>query len=150
MIAFSIEPFQVVEDNFHLIKEHWDEVMTYGEFEPIEPLWEIYRMLEKAGNLISFVARKDGGVIGYAVFHLQPNMHSRNIKTASNDVVFLKKECRKGGVGKSFLEYCDEQLEKLGVNMIIWFVKPKPDFSGVLKAMGYHHQTSSYARYIGS
>lgn len=147
MISFSKEPFQVVEDNFHLIKEHWDEVVR--DSRPLDPWWELFRAQEQAGELICFIVRKENVVVGYAVFQLQPNFHSRNFKTAFNDAVFLKKDCRKNGVGKSFLEYCDEQLEKTGVNMIIWHVKPSVDFSGALKSIGYEHHATTYARTIG-
>lgn len=147
MISFAKEPLQVVEDNFYLIKEHWDEVVR--DSRPLDPWWELFRTQEKAGELICFVARKDETVIGYAVFQLQPHFHSRNCKTAFNDAIFLRKDFRKNSLGKFFLEYCDQQLEEMGVNMIIWHVKPAVDFSGTLKSIGYAHHATVYARNVG-
>jgi GNAT superfamily N-acetyltransferase len=147
MIAFSKEPFKVVEDNFHLIRQHWDEVVR--DSRPLDPHWEMFREMEKVGALVCFVVRKEGEVVGYTVFLLQPNTHSKNTKVAFCDAVFLRKDCRKGGIGKSFLEYCDEELEKIGANMILWHVKPHVDYSPSLKAMGYTHFATVYAREIG-
>jgi GNAT superfamily N-acetyltransferase len=147
MISFSKEPFQIVEDNFHLIKEHWDEVVR--DSRPLEPYWDFYRYAEDTGNLVCFLARDEGDVVGYTVFFLQPDLHSRNVKIASNNTVFLKKDCRKNGVGKAFLEYCDEELEKMGVQRIAWHMTPIVDFSGLLKTMGYRHFATIYTRDIG-
>ena len=147
MIAFSKEPFQIVEDNFHLIKEHWDEVVT--DSRPLSPHWEYFRTVEKLGELVCFVVRKDGEVVGYTVWLFQPNLHSKDVILAFNDAVFLRKDCRTNGLGKAFLEYCDEELEKLGAQMIVWHVKPKVDFSGALKALGYSHHSTVYARNVG-
>jgi L-amino acid N-acyltransferase YncA len=147
MIAFSKEPFQVVEDNFHLIREHWDEVVR--DSRPLDPWWELFRLQEKNGELVCFVVRKNEEVVGYAVFQLQPHFHSRNTKTAYNDAIFLRRDCRKNGLGKTFLEYCDEQLEKIGIDMIIWHVKPAVDFSSALKSIGYKHHATIYARNVG-
>jgi GNAT superfamily N-acetyltransferase len=146
MISFSKEPFQVVEDNFHLIKEHWDEVVTDNR--PLEPFWEIFRDFEKKDKLVCFTARKDGDLVGYAVFIFVPDLHSRNTQTAYNDAVFLKKEFRKGGLGKTFIEYCDEQMDKMNIDLILWHVKPTVDFSGLLKSIGYKHFNTLYAREV--
>lgn len=149
MFAFSKEPFQVVEDNFHLIEEHWNEVVEDSRL--LAPHWEYFREIEKLGQCVCFVVRKDKDkeVVGYAVWIFQPNLHSRNVRLAFNDAIFLKKDCRAGGLGKSFLEYCDEELEKLGAQMIVWHVKPAVDFSRALIAMGYSHHATVYARNIG-
>lgn len=147
MISFAKEPFQVVEDNFLLIKEHWDEVVE--DSRTLDPWWELFRAQEKDNRLVCFVVRNEKQVIGYAVFQLQPNYHSRKVMAAYNDAIFLKKEFRKSGLGKSFLKYCDEELEKIGINMIIWHVKPAVDYSGTLKAIGYSHHATIYARNIG-
>ncbi len=146
MISFAKEPFQIVEDNFHLIKEHWDEVVT--DKRPLEPFWEVFREFERKGDLVCFTARKDGDLIGYAVFIFVPDLHSKNTRTAYNDAVFLKKEHRKNGVGKSFIEYCDEEMGKMDIQIILWHVKPSVDFSGSLKAIGYKHFNTLYAREV--
>jgi GNAT superfamily N-acetyltransferase len=146
MISFSKESFRVVEDSFHLIKAHWDEVEQIAR--PLAPLWETYREAEKKDALVCFVARKNDDVVGYAVFFFVTDLHSRQTLVAFNDSVFLKKDCRKGGAGKAFLEYCDEELEKTGVQLILWQVKPVPDFSGTLKAIGYKHFNTTYAREV--
>ena len=147
MIAFSKEPFQVVEDNFHLIQQHWDEVVK--DSRPLEPDWEMFRSMEKIGALVSYVVRKENEVVGYTVFLLQPNTHSKSVKTAFCDAVFLRKDCRQNGLGQSFISYCDEELEKLGVQMILWHVKPHVDYSGALKSIGYKHFATVYVRDIG-
>ncbi len=146
MISFAKEPFQIVEDNFFLIKEHWDEVVT--DARPLDPYWEVFREAEQKNNLVCFTARKDGNLIGYAVFLFVHDLHSRNTRTAYNDAVFLRKDHRKGGLGKSFIEYCDEELGKMSIQTILWHIKPAVDFSGLLKSIGYKHFNTLYAREV--
>ncbi len=147
MIEFSRCPFQVVEDNFNLIEEHWQEVVR--DKRPLDPYWELYRATEQAGNLVCFCARKDDEIVGYTVFFLQPDIHSRHVILASNNTVFLKKECRTGGAGMKFILYCDRELEKLGVSRIAWHMTPYVDFSGALKHIGYRQFATIYIRDIG-
>jgi hypothetical protein len=148
MIEFSRCAFQLVEENFHLIREHWEEVVR--DERPLDPYWEIYRSTEQIGNLICYCAKKENEVVGYTVFFLQPDIHSRKIIIASNNTVFLKKECREGGGGLRFIKYCDTELEKLGVNRIAWHMTPYVDFSGALKHMGYRQFATIYIRDIGA
>ena len=148
MLEFSRCPFQVVEDNFHLIEQHWDEVVR--DERPLDPYWEMYRSTETIGNLICFCAKQGGEVVGYTVFFLQPDIHSRNVILASNNTVFLKKECRSGGGGLKFIKYCDAELEKLRINRIAWHMTPYVDFSGVLTHLGYRQFATIYIRDIGA
>ncbi len=146
MIEFSRCPFQVVEDNFDLVRQHWQEVVT--DERDLAPHWEFFREAEKKQHLVCFCAKKNEEIQGYAVFVLQPDLHSRHTLSAFNDAVFLRRECRKNGMGAAFLKYCDEELSRLGINLILWHVKPARDFSGVLKTMGYKQFSTIYGRNV--
>jgi len=146
MIEFSRCPFQIVEDNFHLIEQHWQEVVS--DKRDLAPHWEFFREAEKGKHLICFSAKNGDELAGYAVFLIQPDLHSRHTLLAYNDAVFMRRDCRKNGTGKAFLEYCDQELAKSGINLILWHVKPKRDFSGVLKTMGYQEFSTIYGRNV--
>jgi len=146
MIEFSKEPFQIVEKNFNLIKEHWDEVVS--DSRQLDPIWEVFYEYEKNGNLICFTAKENENLIGYAVFLFVHDLHSRTSRTAYNDAIFLRKEYRKNGTGKMFIEYCDTELGNMNIQLILWHVKPTVDFSGLLKSIGYKHFNTLYAREV--
>jgi L-amino acid N-acyltransferase YncA len=149
MITFTTETVQTVKDNIHLVEEHWEEIVLDKEKRPLDPWWEWFEKVEQDGTLITFVARDENEVLGYAVFILHPHLHSRNLRIAVNDAVFLRKSNRAMGAGRQFLKYCDEELEKMGVQMINWHVKPIRDFGPALESMGYVMHEKIYIRYAG-
>ena len=147
MIEFSREPLQVLEDNFHLAQEHWDEVMRTSH--PLDMHWDLYRFIERAGNLVCFYAHEGQEVAGYALFMLQPQLHSKRVSSASNDAVFIRKISRKGWNGIKFIKYCDQQLRQIGIRQIVWQVTPQVDYSRVLQSLGYKKFSTLYTKDIG-
>ena len=146
MLEFSNCPFQVVEDNFQLVEQHWNEVVT--DRRELAPHWEFFHEAERTGHLICFCASEGAQIKGYAVFVIQPDLHSRNILSAHNNAIFLHPDYRKTGTGAKFIKYCDEQLAKRGIDFVAWQVTPAVDFSRTLKAIGYFEFSTIYGRNV--
>lgn len=146
MIAFTKIPFSVVEANFHLIEEHWNEVVK--DERKLKPHWEAFHEMDRLNRLRCFAVMDEGDVIGYTVFLIQYDLHACDTLIAFNDAVFLKKECRKYNLGRKFLEFCEEELKKQGVNLVVWHVKPCVDYSGTLKRMGYKLFNTLYSKTV--
>ena len=100
MITVGLETFDVVEENFNLIEEHWEEVAAHDPSKrALNVDWETFRKLDDLEKLVTIVARHDGEVVGYAVFIMQQHLHAKDTLCAQNDALFLKKEYRKGTAG---------------------------------------------------
>ena len=148
MITFGEGNMQVVRDNFHLVEEHWEEIVNTLQ-RPLKVSWDTFFAAEKNGMLRVFVAHEDLEVLGYAIFFLHPHLHSCQLMVAQNDAVFLKKEKRVMSKGREFLKYCDEELAKSGVKIIFWHVKPIRDFGPALENIGYEMHEKIYMRFVG-
>ena len=147
MTTFALEPFRVVEENKHLIEEHWKEVVRDNR--KLDPHWEFFRSCEKMGLLRTYVARDKGEVVGYAVFALHPHLHSRYLMSAHNDAVFLSKEKRACGVGFRMLKWCTDDLVAEGMGCIYWHVKTWLDFGPALEKLGYSLAEKGYVMFPG-
>lgn len=146
MIQVVEEKFSVVEENQHLISEHWAEVVR--DSRPLNIFWDFFRKTEDIGGLVTIVARDDEEVVGYAVFILQYHLHSKLILTGHNDAIFVRKD-RRTRAGAKLLTAIEPILKNHGVNMVFMHVKPSVDFSPALKKLGFNYHESIWIKNIG-
>lgn len=144
MIVFERAPFEEIEKSYDLVQQHWEEVAK--DRRRLSPAWQFFKEAEKLGNVICFVCRKNGEIIAYTVFLLQPDLHATDEKLAYNDAVFLRPDQRGAGLGGQFMQYCETQLRGMGITMVVWHVKPAVDYSRTLIKMGYRHFSTVYAK----
>ena len=120
-MKFSVDLIsQCLEEVKPLLKKHWEESEDLGF--PLDPDYELYLRIEREGLTRSFSVRDNGKIVGYAVFIVRHHPHYRTVVTANADVIFIEKEFRGG---KSFIEWCIEQLKVMGVKVVVYNVKIK-------------------------
>lgn len=147
-ILFSRESIRVVMENQQLIEQHWGEVVADGAQRKLDVNWDFFLRCESVGGLVTFVAREQDEIVGYAVFLLQYHLHCKTTVSAHNDAIFIRKDKRKGGLGIRFLQYIDEELPRLGANMIFFHVKPAADFGPFLtRRLKYKFHETIYVRH---
>lgn len=147
-VAFACEPVTdgLCKEIFPLLERHWTEIAHYKDI-PLRPNFEEYKKRGGEGSLVCYTMRKNGDLIGYAVFFIAFNMHYGDSKQANQDVVFLEPEYRRERIGAKFLEWCDAQLADLDVQVVAHHVKTNhPALGRVLEQMGYKHIDSIYAK----
>jgi hypothetical protein len=122
-----------------LLREHYEEIALHQDAIPLDPDWGRYDALEAAGNLVAYIARDDAGeVVGYALFFVNYHIHYNRTLVAQNDVLFLRKDRRKGTTtGIRLIRFAVEQLTARGVDRIQWHIKTDHDFSPILERMGF-------------
>ena len=126
---------------------HYEELCVTKDF-PLEPDYEAYRNLAKAGMLRCITCRADGDLIGYIVFIVQPHLHYRSCKTAFEDIYYVKKEFRKGRIGIRLFQYAEKVLKEHGVNRIIMHTKIHLDNSKLFEYLGYKHTDKLYTKLL--
>ena len=120
-MKFSVDRIcDCLEEVKPLLKKHWEESEDLGF--PLDPDYELYLRIEREGLTRSFSVRDNGKIVGYAVFIVRHHPHYRTVVTANADVIFIEKEFRGG---KSFIEWCIEQLKVMGVKVVVYNVKIK-------------------------
>lgn len=131
-----------------LLELHYKEIAAFQDI-PLKPDFEKYLTMEKTGSLRCFVARDEESemaIIGYAVFFVNQNLHYSTSKQAIQDVLYLEKSKRGIGVGKIFVDWCDGELRKEGVQAVYHHVKTKFNFGPMLESLGYQHLENIYGR----
>ena len=132
---------QCIDDIQPLLKKHWQEVALHQDIIALDPDYDRYRAIETAGKLVVIAARDGQILIGYSVFVLHNHIHYIDCFMATNDVLFLDKEYRKGTTaGIRLLRESEAILKGLGVHRVMWHIKPKNDWSAILSRMGYEQE----------
>lgn len=126
-----------------LLTQHWEELEKYDGV-PLEPDRNKYEFMDTVGAIRVYTAREEGKLIGYCVFFINKNLHSKNVIQALQDVLFVRSDRR--GFGLKFIKWCDEQLKKEGVAVIHRMLKKAHDFGSLLERIGYEQVDLIYAR----
>lgn len=144
---FSEEPYSdiLIGEMIPLWVRHHAETVQYVNI-PLEPNTIAYQQAAKAGIVRIFTARIDGKLIGYQVFFVMPHLHSRHSLQATQDIIFIDREYRKGLTGYKFIKFCSDKLISDGVQVIYQHISAHHDFGPVLKRMGYELVDLVYGR----
>lgn len=131
-----------------LLERHYKEISADQDI-PLKPDFQSYLHMEQAGTLRCFVVRDetDGmALVGYAVFFVHRALHYQTSLQAVQDVLYLEKSSRGAGVGQTFVDWCDQELKREGVQKVIQHVKVYMDFGPMLKKLGYRHVENIWCR----
>lgn len=133
-----------LEESKPLLQKHWDEISHYKDI-PLDPDYDQYLKLEELGITRMFSARtKEGMLVGYALFLIRPHIHYKTCIMAYQDIIFIDPSRR--GIGMFFIQFCDEELKKEGINVVSQHVKNKFNFGPMLEKIGYELMDLIYVR----
>jgi GNAT superfamily N-acetyltransferase len=129
-----------IEEMKPLFEIHRQEITFYKDI-LLNPDYEAYAKIEKAGLTRVYTARDDSNkLIGYAVFFVKGNLHYKQSLVATEDIIYVAQEYRRGTIGTRLIKFCDDELRKLGVQVVSHHVKFDHDWSKILLRMGYDRQ----------
>lgn len=132
----SVEQFRLESPG--LLKEHYDELTKDKEVIRLAPAWDKYYTLERTGHLLALAARDDEGwLVGYAVFTVGNPLHYTLNTTATNDVLFLRQEHRKGSLGLRLIREAEAALKTYGVQKVLWRAKLGTPLHKLLEHLRY-------------
>lgn len=116
------------------------------EGEEFAPDKDNYLILEKTDMLRLFTVRKDGRLIGYAMFIVTPHSHYTKMMWAIQDVIYVDEAYRFGRLTMRFIDYQDALLREGGVDVVLRQVSVKVDYSKMLERMGYTEKERGFTR----
>lgn len=152
IMATQILPITIAEIHSlggFLLEEHYQELTQHKEVVRLDPDWVKYYALEKAGVLMSLGAWEEGELIGYSVFFVHTHLHYKGLKTATNDVLFLRADKRLGMAGVRLIRESEKQLSKDGSVKIIWHVKYNTTLGPLLERFGYTPEEYTMGKILG-
>ena len=146
MILFQREQAHACfEEAIPLLHLYRQEIAYYADLK-LDPEFAKYAELEKAGIVRAYTARKDGKLIGFALFFFNSHLHFKTKIFAIHDLLYIIPEHR--GFGYKFLKWCNEQLEKDGASVIYYFVNLQFNYGSLLKRLGFELADHLYTRSI--
>ena len=121
-----------------LFEAHYKEIAYYKDI-PLRPDYDAYIKADEAGVLKTFIALRTDlvqpSIVGYAIYTVATNRHYRTSLNAHQDVLFIHPEHR--GFGERFVQWCDEELKREGVQVVTHHVKTYFNFGPMLERNGY-------------
>ena len=110
--------------------------------------WKRYCELDAAGKLATFIAKRNGVIVGYAAFVVQTHIHYCDALVAANSAVYVVPEARIGRVALKLLRYGEIGLKAQGVQKIYYHVKQEKDFGRLLEHLGYRDSERLFAKVV--
>lgn len=169
-LTFQIETTACKDDIEPLLALHYDELCQHKEAMALVPDWDKYRFLEQHDKLLAFTVRDSGKLIGYAVFFVDAHIHYSDTLIANNDIIFLHKDYRNKvtpwtvfrsvvrralripkrttSIGEQLIVFSEQQLKNFGVNKVIWHIKFKLNWGGMMLRRGYEREDFTVSKII--
>jgi GNAT superfamily N-acetyltransferase len=132
-----------------LIEAHWEDIALNKDKIKLNPDWNAYFTLEKEGKLKLFTARDGEKLVGYFVVIVGVNLHYKDHVFASNDVIYLHKDYRKGFTGSKLIKFAEGCLKQDGVSVLTINTKIHQPFDAVLSRLGFKAIERVYSKYLG-
>lgn len=140
---------QVEEECQELINLHWEEIALNKNKIKLNPDWEAYYEAEQQGKFKVFTARDSGKLVGYFAVFISTNPHYKDHLFASNDVIYLHKDFRKGFTGVKLIKFAEKCLKEDGVSVLSINTKVHQPFDAILSRLGFGLIERVYSKYLG-
>jgi GNAT superfamily N-acetyltransferase len=133
------ESYTNIKDEIRpLTEQHYDEIALDQDVIKLNPDWDAYARYDSMHALRVYTARDDdGALIGYFVVLVSTSLHYKDHVFANNDIIFLRKDARKGMAGIKLIKYAVECLRCEGVTRININTKTHQPFDAVLERLGF-------------
>lgn len=132
-----------------LLNSHWGEIALNKDKIKLNPDWDAYESLEVQGKLKIFTARDDGRLVGYFVVIVGVNLHYKDHLFASNDILYLSPEYRKGFTGIKLIKFAEKYLKADGVSVLTINTKVHKPFDKLMDFLKFRKIERVYSKYLG-
>lgn len=147
VISVQRERFSDVESEIvPLLEAHWEEIANHKDKIKLRPDWPRYIAMDAAGSMMIYTARDEGKLVGYFVVLITKSLHYSDHFFASNDIIFIHPDYRKGTNAIRLIRFAENDLKERGISMLIINTKTKQPFDALLDRMGYQLTERVYTK----
>ena len=139
----------VVDDIKPLIKSHWDEIALNQDRIKLNPDWDAYQNFEDQDRLRIFTARDKDELVGYFVVIIGVNIHYKDHLFASNDIIYLSPNHRKGFTGIRLIKFAEKCLREDGISVLTINTKVHQPFDKLMDFLKFNKIERVYSKYVG-
>jgi len=156
-LSYAVEDYlPALPEMRSMYAEHYAEVAVLQDKLKLDPDYERYEALDRAGNLHLVTVRHNGELVGYYLAVVSMHLHYKTILCSSDDIFFLRKDFRRGFAGAHLFTFVERTLKARGVKIFVNKAK-RHVFSGgaaggvgrLLEALGSTEFERSYIKWIG-
>lgn len=137
-----------VIDNFELLKAHWSEVALNKEVMVLKPDVARYKQLDELGMLFGIGAFDNDHLVGYSASFIMPHPHYSDLVVASNDVLFVHSDYRKGRLGLRLIQETERIAKDRGAELVTWHAKQSTALEQLMPRLGYGVQDIIFSKVI--
>lgn len=131
-----------------LLPLHYEEIARDKHIIALDPDWDSYFAMERAGIIQCVTARTLGKLIGYHVSAIQPNLHYKQSLTARTDLYFILKEYRVGRVGIELFKEVEREWRYRGVQKAFTATKLAQDKGRIFLHLGWTEIERVFAKVL--
>ena len=124
-------------ESLPLLEAHWREIANYQAEIPLAVDWDFYDTMQRQGKLLCITARIDGELVGYSVFFILRHPHYVTSVFASNDVIYVREDLRKGRLGLALIRTSEREAKAMGACKLTWHVKTTNNVATLLRRLDY-------------
>jgi hypothetical protein len=133
MIEYKLVPFhEIAEIVAKNADSHARETLENRDY-PLQMDWKYYLEASHTGQCVAVIAKKPE-IIGYSVFTVSNDPHSRSVINAVNDFFYILPEHR--GEKVDLIGAADKFLREIGVN-VISYILSSPVLGRMVRKSGY-------------
>lgn len=149
-IKYQQEFLATVKDEIvPLLNSHWEEIALNKDKIKLNPDWDAYDSLEQVDKLKIFTARDDNKLVGYFVVIVGVNIHYKDHLFASNDIIYLSPEHRKGFTGIRLIKFAEKCLKQDGISVLTINTKVHQPFDRLMDFLKFRKIERVYSKYLG-
>ena len=151
MVTVQHEAFESIKHEIkELLEDHWQEIALYQDHIKLNPNWKEYARLSAAGALRIFTVRSDEKMVGYFVLVVSQSLHYSDHLFATNDVIYIKPEFRKGTAGWQLIKFAEAKLKAEGVTLMTVNTKVHAPFDPLMERLEFDYIERLYAKLLRS
>ena len=115
-----------------MFENHYQEVALDKKVMKLDINWKRYYALEEQDAVCCLAAWLGNEMVGYSVNVIYQHMHYQDVKVIHNDVLFVAREHRGGGLGVKLIEATEIAGRYLECDVLLFHSKPGPDLEQIL------------------
>jgi hypothetical protein len=136
-ISYQVETLATSRDEaLPLLERHYEEIAQFKSVQKLDPDWDAYEALQRAGKLWVMTARDNGVLVGYIVMIVTTDMHYRKLLRAVEDIHFILPEYRKGLTGYKMLARTVQAMRERGVGTVTFRTKANANHGVLFERLG--------------